>query len=237
MLKIDVLTLFPNLFEEHINNLPFKRALINEKLNIKLWNLRNYALDSYGTVDDTPYGGGVGMILRIEPIYNALIDIIGSELENSNLIPASKNKSEFIKKYGRVIVLSPRGKTFDQNLAKELSLESKITIICGRYEGIDARVEENYATDVVSVGNYVLSGGELPALVIMESITRLLPGVLQKETAAETESFSHGQNTEYPQYTRPVEFNGFKIPDVLLSGNHKEIEKWRKQEEKNIPPK
>ena len=219
-MKIDVLTLLPNLFEEHLKNLPFKRAVLNKSLEIKLHNLRDYALDSYGTVDDKPYGGGVGMVLMIEPIYNALTDILGKDFEKQP------------KKNGRVIVLSPRGKKYTQKITRELSQEDHITFISGRYEGIDARVEENLATDVISIGDYVLSGGELPALVIMEAITRLIPGVLDKEGATEIESFSDDKTLEFSQYTRPESFRGLEVPKVLLSGNHKEIESWRDKQKK-----
>ncbi len=219
-MKIDVLTLLPNLFEEHLKNLPFKRAILNKSLEIKLHNLRDYALDSYGTVDDKPYGGGVGMILMIEPVYNGLIDILGKDFERQP------------KKNGRVIVLSPRGKRFTQKIAHELSQEDHITFVSGRYEGVDTRVEENLATDVISIGDYVLSGGELPALVIMEAITRLIPGVLEKDSATEIESFSDGETLEFSQFTRPKNFKGLEVPKILLSGNHKEIENWRNKQKK-----
>ena len=211
MLNFNVITLFPNLFTEHLNNLPFKRAIEKQKIQVNFINLRDFALDSYGTVDDKPYGGGTGMVLMVEPIYNALATI---------------------QSKGRVILLSPKGKKFTQQIANELSKEENITFISGRYEGIDARVED-YATDIISIGDYVLSGGELPALVIMESIVRLLPEVLEKESALEHESHNDGV-LEYPHYTRPEEFDGKKVPSVLLSGNHKEIEKWRKENSKKI---
>lgn len=211
MLNFNVITLLPQLFTENLNNLPFKRAIEKNIINVELINLRKFALDKYGTVDDKPYGGGTGMVLMVEPIYNALKTIANP---------------------GRVIILSPKGKKLTQKLATEFSNEQNITFICGRYEGIDARVED-YATDIISIGDYVLSGGELPALVIMESITRLLPDVLEKESALAQESHTDGV-LEYPQYTRPEEFDGKKVPKVLLSGNHKEIEKWRKDNSKVI---
>jgi len=167
MLKFNIVTLFPQLIQSHLNELPFKRALEKNLINIDLINLRDYALDTYGTVDGKPYGGGTGMILRVEPIHNALKDI--------------KNKK-------RIILLSPKGEKFTQKKARELIKEDNITFISGRYEGVDARVED-YVTDIVSIGDYVLSGGELPTLVIMESLVRLLPGVLEKEDATEIESF------------------------------------------------
>ena len=212
MLKFNVITLFPNLFEEHFNNLPFRRAIEKDLIEINLINLRDFAVDARGTVDDKPYGGGVGMILKIEPIYNALQSI------------TDKNN--------RKILLAPSGQRYTQQKAQEFAQMSEasehevdaLTIICGRYEGVDARVE-NLVDEVVSIGDFVLSGGELAALAIMESITRLIPGVLEKEKALKEESFTTG--LEHPQYTRPEEFKRLKVPEVLLSGNHKEIEKWK----------
>jgi len=223
MIKFDIVTLFPQLFSEHFSNLPFKKAVEKSIAQYNLWNLRDYAIDKRGTVDDKTYGGGVGMILMIEPLHKALKAIYGP-----NSMPSKDCKRQ------RVVVLSPRGETFTQAKAVELSQCEQITFLCGRYEGMDARVEENYATDVISVGNYVVSGGELPALTIMESITRLLPGVLEKENASKIESFSdeEGREIEYPQYTRPEDFNGIKVPEVLINGNHKEIEKWREENSK-----
>jgi tRNA (guanine37-N1)-methyltransferase len=219
MLKLNIITLFPELFSTNLDHLPFKRACKNGALEVNVINLRNYALDSYGTVDDKPYGGGVGMVLMIEPIYNALKDLFGEGFESR-----IKSKEQ---PFGRVVVLSPRGKRFTQVLARRLTKEKQITFICGRYEGIDARVEEFLATDVVSIGDYVVSGGEVPALVVMEAVTRLLPGVLEKDEAAVIESFSKAKQLEYSQYTRPENFKGLKVPPTLLSGNHKEIDKWR----------
>ena len=217
MIRFNVLTLFPELIQPHLEFLPFKRAVEKNAAEYKLWNLRDYALDKRGTVDDKPFGGGTGMLLMPQPIYDALNDIHGESPEDT------------IKKGGtRVILLSPRGKKYNQKYAEELTKAREVTLICGRYEGVDARVEENYVTDVISVGDYVLSGGEVPALTILESITRLLPQVIEKEDAVTNESFSNG-NLEYPQYTRPEIFKGKKVPDVLLSGNHKEIERWKEE--------
>ncbi len=217
MIRFNVLTLFPELIQPHLEFLPFKRAVEKKAAEYKLWNLRDYALDKRGTVDDKPYGGGTGMLLMPEPIYSALSDIHG------------RSPEDVIKKGGvRVILLSPRGKKYDQKYAEDLSKEREITLICGRYEGVDARIEENYVTDVISIGDFVLSGGEVPALTILESVTRLLPRVIEKEDAVANESFSN-DTIEYPQYTRPEIFKGKKVPDVLISGNHKEIEKWKKE--------
>lgn len=220
MLKFNVITLFPELFEKHIENLPFKRAEILNVAQYNTTNLRDFAIDKRGTVDDKTYGGGVGMLLRIEPIYNALKSIYGQDFDKSGLSVDAKENGK------RIILMSPRGKRFNQKIAQELSQATDITFISGRYEGVDARVEENFVTDVISIGDYVLSGGELPSLVVMESITRLLPGVLDKEGATEIESFSN-DTLEFPQYTRPEDFDGLKVPEILLSGNHKEIEQWR----------
>ncbi len=200
-------------------------------MQIDLHDLRKHALDSYGTVDDKPYGGGVGMILMVEPIYKSLSEVLGTDFDKD--LPAKTNP-DYQQKNGRIVVLSPRGKTFNQQIAQDLAKESHITFVCGRYEGLDARVEENYATDVMSIGNYVLSGGELPALVILEAVTRLIPGVLQKETATLSESFTKGDELEYPQYTRPEDFKGLTVPDILLSGNHQAIEKWRNEISKKM---
>lgn len=222
MIKFDVVTLFPQLFTEHFANLPFKKALEKKIAQYNLWNLRDFAIDKRGTVDDKTYGGGVGMILMIEPVYKALEAIYGK-----GKIPGKSSNKQ------RVVVLTPRGEVFTQQKAREFSECSQVTLICGRYEGMDARMEENMATDVISVGNFVLSGGELPALSIMESITRLLPGILEKEDATKIESFSN-DSIEYPQYTRPEDFKGLKVPSVLVNGNHKEIEKWREAKSKKV---
>jgi tRNA (guanine37-N1)-methyltransferase len=211
MLKFNIITLFPQLIQPHLEELPFKKAIEKELIAVNTVNLRNYAIDRHGTVDDKTYGGGTGMLLRIEPIHQAL-----SEIPNKQII----------------ILLSPKGEKFTQEKAKELAKKENITFISGRYEGVDARVED-YVTEIISIGDYVLSGGELPLLVIMESITRLLPGVLEKEDAASIESFE-GNTLEYPQYTRPEEYDGKKVPEILLSGHHAEIEKWRKENSKKI---
>ena len=211
MLKFNVITLFPELFNPFIENLPLKRAIEKKLVQVNLVNLRDFAVDKRGTVDDKPYGGGTGMILMIEPIYKAL---------------------ESLPDKGSVLLMTPTGLRFNQDKARTLAKDSVITIICGRYEGIDARVD-TFATDKVSVGNFILSGGELPALTIMESVVRLLPGILEKESALAEESFNEDK-LEYPQYTRPEEFKGMKVPETLISGNHKQIADWRKKNSKII---
>lgn len=231
MIKFDVITVFPQLFTEHLNNLPFKKAAEKKLSEYKIWDLKNYSVNNYGSVDDETYGGGVGMLLSAEPIFNALSDIYTKEVMEKVL---TDKKS--LPEGHKIVVLSPRGQTYTQKKARELSKCTQITLICGRYEGIDARVEENMATDVISIGDFVLSGGELPALAIMESVTRILPGVLEKEDAAKIESFSEENENapEFPQYTRPENFMGLKVPPVLLNGNHKEIQKWREEHSKKI---
>ena len=211
MLEINIITLFPNLFEEFKKVLPFNRAIKNNLIKFNIINLKDFALDERGTVDDKPYGGGTGMILRPEPLFNALESI--------------QNKEE-------VIALTPKGKTFNQQIALDLSKKKSITLICGRYEGIDQRIIDNLTTQEISIGNFVCAGGEAPAITILERIVRLIPGILEEEVTTK-ESFT--ENTlEHPQYTRPEIFNNWKVPEVLVSGNHKEIENWKKQNSKEI---
>jgi tRNA (guanine37-N1)-methyltransferase len=212
MINFEVVTLFPSLFEEHIKHLPFKKAQEIGLFRAKFHNFREHAVDARGSVDDRTYGGGVGMLLRPEPIFDAVSQI--KRAENS-----------------KIVLLSPRGEKFTQKKAHEYAKLDQIILINGRYEGVDARVEENLADEVISIGDYVLSGGELASLVVMEAVTRLLPGVLEKEGATEIESHEDG-TLEYPQYTRPEDYKGMKVPEVLLSGNHAEIEKWRKEKSK-----
>ncbi len=233
MIKFDIITVFPQLFTEHLDNLPFKKAIEKKLSQYKLWDLREFSVNNYGSVDDETYGGGVGMVLSVEPIYNALCEIYGKDVIKKQL---SDPKKQSLPKDHKIVVLSPRGKTYNQETARKLSKCAQITLICGRYEGIDGRVEENLATDVISIGDFVLSGGELPSLSIMESITRILPGVLEKKDAAKIESFSEENEgaPEYPQYTRPENFMGAKVPPVLLNGNHREIDRWRKDNSKRI---
>ena len=209
MLKFDVITLFPQLFTSHFLELPFKKALKLKKASYNTINLRDFSdpKDKYKSVDDKPYGGGTGMILMLEPLYKAI----------------TKAK----KKNSKVILLSPRGEKFTQQKARQLINEDHIILVSGRYEGVDERIT-NYIDETISIGDYILSGGELPALIIMEAVTRLIPGVLEDAQATQIESFSNSsKDLEYPQYTRPENFNGHEVPKVLLSGNHKEIQEWK----------
>lgn len=184
-----------------------KRAKEKKLVEINLHDLRDWAIDKYGTVDDKPYGGGVGMLMRIEPIVNAL--------------------KEIKKPKARVVLMDPRGEKFTQKKAREYAKLDQLILICGHYEGVDERVKENLVDECISVGDYVLTGGELPAMTIVDAVTRLVPGVLAKSEATEIETFSQENYKEFPQYTRPEEFNGWKVPEVLLSGNHAKIKKWK----------
>jgi tRNA (guanine37-N1)-methyltransferase len=206
---IDVLTLFPEMFPGFVNTSILKRAIDNGLVVIKTHNFREFARDRHHTVDDTPYGGGSGMVLKPEPIFAAV----------EALQPAD----------APVILLSPQGRPFTQKVAQELSKYDRIVLVCGRYEGVDERVHEYLATDEISIGDYVLSGGELPSMVVIETVIRLIPGVLGSAESALDESHAAGL-LEYPQYTRPPVFREWAVPEVLLSGNHAAIAKWRKEE-------
>jgi len=204
-MKINILTLFPAMFTGFKSESIIKRAINSGSLEINIIDIRDYTFDKHNTADDTPFGGGAGMVLKAEPIFRAL--------ENTS---------------GKVIYTSPQGVTLNQNLSNELSFEEEITIIAGHYEGIDERVIEQKVDLEISIGDFVLTGGELPAMVIADSIARLLPGVINKDSY-EQDSFYNGL-LDHPHYTRPAEIDGLKIPEILLSGHHKNIELWRKKE-------
>ena len=207
-MRIDIISALPNLMESALNDSIIEKAQEKKLVDIVLHNLRDYSVDKHKTVDDTPYGGGAGMLLKIEPIYRAL----------------EKLKSE--RDYDEIIYLSPKGELYNQRLAVELSLKKNIVLLCGHYKGIDNRVVESLITREISIGDYVLTGGEIPALVIIDSIVRLIPGAVGDAESLLMDSFQ--ENTlGSPQYTKPAEFMGLKVPEVLLSGNHKVIEKWR----------
>lgn len=208
-MRIDILTLFPELIEAVIKESIIGRAIGNNKITINVINFRDYSNNKHKKVDDYPFGGGKGMLLGVQPIYDCLQGI---------------DKTSGTK----VILTSPQGKTFTQKIANELSENEHLIIICGHYEGIDERVRENLVDEEISIGDYVLTGGELAALVIVDAVSRLIPGVIEKESH-QIDSFSINL-LEYPQYTRPAEFKGMKVPDVLLSGNHKLIDTYRLKE-------
>lgn len=208
-MKIDVLTLFPHMFKGVLNESITGRAIENNILNINYTNIRDFSENKHNKVDDYPFGGGPGMVMKPGPIYRAINHV------NSN--------------GSRVIYMSPKGKVLTQNLVNELSKEQHLVFLCGHYEGIDNRIIEDYVTDVISIGDYVLTGGEIPTMVVIDSVSRLLPGVLKSDESFMDESHYNGL-LEYPQYTRPREFNGKNVPEVLLSGNHKKVDEWRKKE-------
>ncbi|HIX69773.1 tRNA (guanosine(37)-N1)-methyltransferase TrmD [Enterococcus diestrammenae] len=211
-MQIDVLTLFPRMFEGPLGESIIGKAREKDLLTINVHNFRDYSDNKHHTVDDYPYGGGAGMLLKVQPIFDNLKAI---EAEN----PGQKK---------RVILLDPAGKPFDQKLAEEFAKEEQLVFICGHYEGYDERIRD-LVTDEVSLGDYVLTGGELGAMVMIDATVRLLPEVLGNDTSAQTDSYSTGL-LEHPQYTRPADFNGQKVPEVLLNGNHKLIEAWRLKE-------
>lgn len=212
-MKIDVLTLFPEMIEGPISQSMIKRAQENEIVDINIINFRDYGQGKHKLVDDTPYGGGAGMLLKPEPLFEAMDAI--KEATEPNAKP-------------RVILMDPAGKPFDQTMAEEFSEEDHLIFICGHYEGYDERIR-SLVTDEVSLGDYVLTGGELASLVMMDAIVRLLPGVLGNSQSAEDDSHSSGL-LEHPHYTRPVEYRGMVVPEVLRNGNHKLIDQWRRQE-------
>jgi tRNA (guanine37-N1)-methyltransferase len=207
-MKIDVLTLFPAMFAGPLDESIVKRARESGLLDVRIHNLRDYAHDRHKTVDDRPFGGGPGMLLKPEPIFEA--------------VEALRREKT------RVILLCPSGRPFNQAVARELALLDDLLLVTGHYEGFDERIREQLADDELSIGDYVLTNGALPAMVIVDAVTRLLPGVLGDDESSKDESFSRGL-LEYPQYTRPAEFRDMKVPDVLLSGNHAEIARWRSE--------
>ena len=212
-MKIDVLTLFPAMFAGPLDESIVKRAREAKLLDLKIHNLRDWTHDRHKTVDDRPFGGGPGMLLKVEPLFEAI-----------ESLQCEKTK---------VILLSPSGRKFSQQIARELSQEKDLLLVTGHYEGFDERVRESLADDELSIGDYVLTNGALPAMVVIDAVARLLPGVLGDDESSHDESFSPAfAGLEYPQYTRPAEFRGMKVPEVLLSGNHAEIEKWRREQAK-----
>ena len=213
-MHIDILTLFPEMFDSPFSSSILKRAIERKLVNINLHNIRDYTHDSHHTVDDYTYGGGTGMILKPEPIFEAIESTkAGHTDQEPTRLP--------------VILLTPQGRLFSQEVACELSQLSHLILICGRYEGVDERVRQHLVTDEISIGDYVLSGGELAAMVVVDAVVRLLPGVLGSEDSAIDDSHATGL-LEYPQYTRPAEYKGWSVPQILLSGDHAQIARWRR---------
>lgn len=216
-IKFHLVTIFPEIFKSYLEQGIIKRALEKKFIVVNIVNLRDFTDDAHKTVDDRPFGGGAGMILKIEPIYKAL-----------------KSIDKTLEKPSYKILLSSKGASFNQQKARELSKKEKeMVLICGRYEGVDDRVSQHLVDETISIGDYILTGGELPALILVDAVTRLIKGVLGNQESAEDESFSQKNNIEYPQYTRPANFKGLKVPEVLLSGDHEKIQTWKDINRKN----
>ena len=210
-MQFEVFTLLPDIFPPYLDSSIIQRAWQRDLVSVRIHNIREYTQDRHHVTDDTPYGGGGGMVMKPEPVFKAIESVLGSP-------PACP-----------VILLDPQGRVFSQAVAEELSQHRQLALICGRYEGIDERIREHLATDEISIGDYVLTGGELPALVLIDAVTRLIPGVLGDPDGAVDDSHASGL-LEYPHYTRPPEFRGWEVPGVLLSGNHGEIDRWRREQ-------
>jgi tRNA (guanine37-N1)-methyltransferase len=215
-MRIDIITIFPDYFREAFDYGIIRRARAADLVSIQAHDLRSWTADKHHIVDDRPFGGGDGMVLKPEPIFAAVQSL------------TSARRREDIAPGKRVVLLSPQGKPFSASIAAEFAQCEQLVLICGRYEGVDERVASNLVTDELSIGDYVLSGGEPAALVVIDAVVRLIPGALGSETSATTESFSDGL-LDYPHYTRPPEFEGLRVPDILLTGNHAEIARWRRE--------
>lgn len=219
-MQFEVFTLLPEVFPSYLETSIIKRARERDLINVRVHNIRDYTHDKHHTTDDTPYGGGGGMVMKPEPIFEAIETVLGLNSDQTPPEPASNIP---------IILLTPQGRVFNQSIAQELSAHPHIILLCGRYEGIDERIREHLVTDEISIGDYVLTGGELPALILIDAIARLLPDVLGDPTGAQDDSHAMGL-LEYPHYTRPPEFRGWKTPDILLSGDHAKIDKWRREQ-------
>ena len=210
-MQFEVFTLLPEVFPPYLESSILQRAREHGLIEVRLHNIRDWARDKHHTTDDMPYGGGGGMVMKPEPVFEAVESILGRD----SGLP--------------IILLTPQGRVFSQTVARELSAHERIALICGRYEGVDERIRTNLVTDEISIGDYVLTGGELPALIVIDAVTRLLPGALGDPTGADDDSHASGL-LEYPHYTRPPEFRGEGVPEILLSGDHAKIEKWRREQ-------
>src|SRR5688572_22166719 len=216
-MQFEVFTLLPEVFPPYLQSSILQRARQRGLIDVRVHNIRDYTHDRHHTTDDTPYGGGGGMVMKPEPVFEAVESVLGISSGQAQPTPIP------------VILLTPQGRVFTQRVAEELAPHERIALLCGRYEGVDERIREHLVTDEISVGDYVLTGGELPALIVIDAVSRLIPGVLGDPTGAEDDSHSMGL-LEYPHYTKPSEFRGWKVPEVLLSGDHGKIEKWRREQ-------
>jgi tRNA (guanine37-N1)-methyltransferase len=219
-MQFEVFTLLPEVFPSYLETSILKRARERGLIHVNVHNIRDYTHDKHHTTDDTPYGGGGGMVMKPEPVFEAIESVMGTKTQQTPPEPVSNIP---------IILLTPQGRVFKQSIAQELSAHPRIALLCGRYEGIDERIREHLVTDEISIGDYVLTGGELPALILIDAVARLLPDVLGDPTGAEDDSHAMGL-LEYPHYTRPPEFRGWKAPEILLSGDHGKIDKWRRQQ-------
>jgi tRNA (guanine37-N1)-methyltransferase len=216
-MQFEVFTLIPEVFPPYLESSILQRARQRGLIDVRIHNIRDYTHDRHHTTDDTPYGGGGGMVMKPEPVFEGVETVLGWNPNHMQPPPIP------------IILLTPQGRVFTQRLAEELATQERIALLCGRYEGVDERIREHLVTDEISIGDYVLTGGELPALMIIDAVSRLIPGVLGDPTGAEDDSHSMGL-LEYPHYTRPPEFRGWQVPEVLLSGDHGKIEKWRREQ-------
>jgi len=214
-MQFEVFTLLPEVFPPYLESSILQRARLRGLIDVRVHNIRDYTHDKHHITDDTPYGGGGGMVMKPDPIFEAVESVIGPLQDSPQQVP--------------IILLTPQGRVFTQRVAEELSRYERIALLCGRYEGVDERIREHLVSDEVSIGDYVLTGGELPALIVIDAVSRLLPGVLGDPDGAQDDSHSMGL-LEYPHYTRPPTFRGWSVPDVLLSGDHARIEKWRREQ-------
>lgn len=223
-MRFDIISLFPGAIEAYVNTSILKRAQEDGLIEVHLHQLRDFATDKHQTVDDTPYGGGAGMVLKVEPLVNCLESVL--------------TESDITRRETKVVVTSAKGPVFNQVQAKKLSKQyRRVVLICGRYEGIDERFIEHFCDEELSIGEYILTGGELASLIVVDAVARLLPGVLGNKQSTVKESHAELGIGEYPQYTKPENFRGYSVPEVLLSGHHENINEWREGAQKNVPTK
>jgi tRNA (guanine37-N1)-methyltransferase len=233
-MQFDVFTLLPEVFPPYLESSILSRARQRGLIDVRVHNIRDYTHDKHHVTDDTPYGGGGGMVMKPEPVFEAVETILGPVADRTQPSPALASGASVDPAQDKppavpVVLLTPQGRVFTQRVAEEFARVEHIALLCGRYEGVDERIREHLVTDEISIGDYVLTGGELPALMIIDAVSRLIPGVLGDPTGAEDDSHSMGL-LEYPHYTRPPEFRGWKVPDILLSGDHAKIDKWRREQ-------
>jgi tRNA (guanine37-N1)-methyltransferase len=223
-MQFEVFTLLPEVFPPYLESSILQRARQRGLVEVRVHNIRDFTHDRHHTTDDTPYGGGGGMVMKPEPVFEAVESVLEFASAPTPPLPVEGARQRI-----PVILLTPQGRVFTQRLAEELAGHERIALLCGRYEGVDERIRQHLVTDEISIGDYVLTGGELPALVVIDAVSRLIPGVLGDPTGAQDDSHSMGL-LEYPHYTRPPEFRGWKVPEILLSGDHAKIEKWRREQ-------